>query len=436
MSAEFLKSPERLSPNDIFERITTAYEEHRVSMVPYPHMLYAFFRASCEEVGVGNYTDYVSTSITSGGMALADRDGNTLPFGEALTLNTEYALAFMEAVTDDNPTIMSRETQVNPVTLGKVPLWTWNRGNFRDNERFWGQEDYLRFWFLTITGTDVPPEDGESREDHWTRVAHTTEAMIAAHTDLTHDLGPVMNDRSADIGTRQAAYFEFTNRFVSVLNYMQADGQITTSPVKRIVGLIDYERSLGCRSEFQLAELLGIPTAQPARTSVGWEGSRMAEVAKELARHDARFSAPSDRIVLALAPRLHDLSGVSLQESSDVVDRILSSQRHVRQKLYDQTREAVVPAVSGGDERTRNLMVDVIAALAESISRNKQHFFTSVYIREVLGVGDKLDLTGYYRYHPEVMFEHTPHSDAVREIHDMREYSKMHQEWEQQEPLG
>lgn len=390
---EQLHTAERLTPNQLLEGITKAYMEKRVTMIPYPHMLYAFFKASNEYLGTGEYTSYSSSSITSGAMALPNRSGEKLPFGEALALNTDYALQLMQAVINDNPTIVDSYTNVNPVTLGKIPMWhyIW-RGEVKVNDGSWNDGDYLRFWFATIAGVDVPEIDGESRTEHWMRLAHAMEAFVEAHKELTADVSPIMNDRKLSHQERSGAYFEFTNRFVSVLNYLVADGQLTASPVEELIGLIDFERSLGCRSEFQLAQLLGIPATQVARTAEDWHDTPLKDMAQNLEDHDARFSTPSGRIVLALAPRLHDLRGVSLDLHPEIAENIRQKKQLIekeRLRFFDRSMEKVV---SGPINEARATLIGAMAQLAYRIDRGREYYFDPAYIDEVFATNNRIQL--------------------------------------------
>ncbi len=97
MSHEQATSHETVTPNRILEHITHSIENDTLPFSPEPAKLFAFFRAATTLYGADKYDTYASTSITSGGAALPLRNGDTLPFGEALALNEQFACDLIDA---------------------------------------------------------------------------------------------------------------------------------------------------------------------------------------------------------------------------------------------------------------------------------------------------------------------------------------------------
>lgn len=75
---------EMMSPNDIFLRITESLQEDRFPGIPTAASVYSIFRAANQYAGNGHYDTYVSTAITSGGVALPKKNGESIAFGEAI----------------------------------------------------------------------------------------------------------------------------------------------------------------------------------------------------------------------------------------------------------------------------------------------------------------------------------------------------------------
>lgn len=382
---EKVLSHEAITPNRILERITRRIEEDRFPFSPEPHQLYAFFCAATEMYGVEDYENYASTSITSGGAALPTKNGETLPFAEALALNEKFACSLMDAAAQDNPDIIDQDNYVNPVLLGKVKRWDYVfRGEMRRAKEPWGQDDYLRFWFAVICRIDTPDVPGMDREEHWYETAARVDALFDAHTTLTTDVAPIMNDKGAPIELRQKAYQEFTTRFIACMKYMEEDGQIATDPVERVVGLVDYERSLGCRSEIQLAEQLGITTTRLALTGDDWQSTSLAGVAETLGEHNAAFATPAGRVVLSLAPKLYDMSGVSLALATEDRESVLAQYQCNKEQRRRDIAKSMAKCIYGPENAAKEELVELMTQIALAIDRGLKRNFGQHYIDEVL----------------------------------------------------
>lgn len=167
----------------------------------------------------------------------------------------------MEAAIKSNPDHLSSLDTVNPVALGKVPVYHYEHyGSTKAVDGYWGQDDYLRLWMAVICGLEATPQEDEGSINHWQTTHEVIGALFEAHAELAGGLKQAMEDSALPYDQRADAYYKFTEKFIACVNCLHGAGILKVEPVDKLVGLIDYERSLGCRSEFQLAEVLGVRT--------------------------------------------------------------------------------------------------------------------------------------------------------------------------------
>lgn len=300
------------NPDSILGAFTDALERGSFPRMPSPAFVYTFFRYCADVQGVNDFETYFSTVMTSGGAILPDHEGHVLPFGEAFRRNSQYAFDLASGVMLDNPGLLSKATAVNPVALGKVPVYHYeNYGTIKVDDGFWGQDDFLRLWFGVILGMHAPA--GPDGHD-WLDTELYTEELFDVHAEVSKEWATIMNDKTADPDVRQNAYMLFTTSFLQCVQTMQEASGLEINPVDRIVRLIDTSRTLGGRAEVQLGKAQNIFLFDVALAGNDWEAKGLGGMAEDLGNRQAEFAAAPGRLVLALASannELPDTTGAS-----------------------------------------------------------------------------------------------------------------------------
>lgn len=308
MSEATIIRPPSLTPDEIHTRFTALIETGRFPVEPSPARVYSWagYIATIQESPY--LTAYGSTAITTAGAGAPDREGNSLPFGEAMSRNLTYAGELLRVAVEDNPNILSPETTMNPGSLGKVFYYT--RKLFASELHkgaSWSQQDYLRVWFSHLCGIrQHEPEQGSlTPEDGWWLTDIRTERLFAAHHRLTEYLYPVMDDKARDESERLLAYRTFAESFADCARIMEKAGHISLNPVPYMIKLIGategHPRSLGVGSELHLGKYLGITPLELVLSGDQWGLKQLSHLYEDLTGRNAAFALPAGKVALALS---------------------------------------------------------------------------------------------------------------------------------------
>ena len=362
-------------------------DEEKLPFIPTPEMLYTFFRASVQQEVGQQYDTYASTSITSGGMVLPREDGEALPFAEGMKLNEQYSVGLMRVVIEDNPDVVSELMHVNPVFVGKVPLYHYeNYGHTKVIDRYYGQDDYLYYWFPVILGLEAPSGEGEKDEGHWQRTLEAMQTLTTVHRHICAEDVVSMNDRTMGREAKAKAYQHFTEVFFALSEHMVHTDELSMHPVKHLVGLIDNRRSLGGNAEEILALLAGITSLRPTLANGDWSDTPLSEIAEELTRRKASFATPAGKVALSLAgkPERQDMNITLSPEHRSMIE---TSPNDRRTQLEAELRDQLGKAILGGEEGERDSLLKAITGIASALSRDRRHLFHRAVIKEVLNPG-------------------------------------------------
>jgi hypothetical protein len=233
----------------------------------------------CEEMGhLGLIAaDYCSSSITSGGHA---RD-NSLSVGEVIAKNTDTAMDICDELFTGGQ--LNPKTAVEAVTLGKI--------------RPWCQSDYMTFWLSTMAGL---PSRGSGVLHTIREFQRRFEAAQRANTTLDMDI----YNSTQPAAERAPHYFTHAQVFSSVALQHQ------TSPVHRLVRLVDPDMSLGAQTENVFARLMGTGVFRVAIAETGIEASpqslspRLLQDTQHLVRFGATVFDTERKQQLVLVPQV------------------------------------------------------------------------------------------------------------------------------------
>lgn len=364
---------ERLSPNEVLVRLTESVEGGQFPDLALPEILYTFFRAATSFTGLG-YETYGSTSLTSGG-AMRLEQYEQLSFAEKFNYNVRMAEVLVQAVMANSPEELASSGYINPGMLGKIPHYHFEAyGTRREVDAFWGQDDFLRFWFAVIV--KLEPVSGED-EERWNNLYLITRKLFTGHAALCEQESSIMNDPSASEEDRIAAYYSFTDTFVGCVRYMQEQGVLDLSPVGRLVGLVDPGRSFGGRAEEEFALALDIETLKVVLSG----GGDVAQYAAEVV--DGQNSTPTPDDIELESSRRPSRDVAFGSGRADAFEGAFDTQ--VQSELEEFLR-SMRACITGPTEEAEQL-ARLMAVDAYRFTHDKRELFHPVVIREVLFPG-------------------------------------------------
>lgn len=166
---------------------------------------------------------YCSTSITSGGHARDD----SLSVQEIIARNNESARMLAEQLAFDGQ--INPETSIEPVYVGKTG---------------WSQAQYMEFWLSVIGGFEFQKGSFASGIDS------LRNSIQCAFKEEKFDIDVINSNASAD--ERAKEYFKMSSAFAELI----LNGAPST-PIDKVIRMIDTEHSLGAQTERAFARQIG-----------------------------------------------------------------------------------------------------------------------------------------------------------------------------------
>lgn len=211
-SSEFLYRP-------VLEELTTVVNDQGLD----PFEAYAWLYQKQAELGL-QADNYCSTSITSGGHARND----SLEMRDIITANTASAALLAEQLAIDIDDFVPAAT-VEPVFVGKT---------------HWNQAQFMEFWLSDIGGFHLTSNFVARDTDSLRTTVQT------AYQRENLDLEFMISKAPAE--DRAPEYFKMASAFAGIIQSGQE-----ASPIKRLIRMIDPDKSLGAQTERIFTRLIG-----------------------------------------------------------------------------------------------------------------------------------------------------------------------------------
>ena len=186
-----------------------------------PYEAYRYFLHIERSLGLERRT-YLSTVITSGGHLY---DPHNKKIEDVIERNTTSAILLTTQLVDDNQIVP--ESSIEPYMLGYTG---------------WKQSEYLEFWLMVIGGLEL---DDDSDID----VIRTRHRIALEHAGV--DL--MRFNSHVDPEKRAQEYFTMGATFATLY-----EKEFRINPMKRMVRLIDPDKSLGAQTERVFARCIGM----------------------------------------------------------------------------------------------------------------------------------------------------------------------------------